>query len=197
MTAARSDDEGPPARGHNEPAGPAEAGHDVRVGISACLLGEEVRHDGGHKRTQHLIDAFGSSVEWVAVCPEVEAGLGIPREAMRLSRVNADIRLVTVTTARDVTDQIDEVIRRRMQELRLQGLSGYILKANSPSCGLDVKVFDDDGIAREPGRGVFAEALTREFPDLPIEDEGRLSDPRLLAEFVERVFAYPRRRGSA
>lgn len=174
-----------------------EGGHDVRVGISACLLGEEVRYDGGHKRTQYLIDAFGSSVEWVPVCPEVEAGFGTPREAMQLARVNGVIRLVTVTTARDVSDQIGERIRRRMQELRLMGLSGYVLKANSPSCGLDVEVFDDRGVAREPGRGVFAEALTREFPDLPIDDEGRLSDPRLLAAFVERVFAYRRRRGSA
>ena len=169
----------------------------MRVGISTCLLGEEVRYDGGHKRTQYLIDAFGSSVEWVPVCPEVEAGFGTPREAMQLSRVNGVIRLVTVTTARDVTDQMGELIRRRMQELQLKGLSGYILKANSPSCGLAVKAFDDRGIASEPGRGVFAEALTREFPDLPIEDEGRLSDPRLLAEFVERVFAYRRRCGSA
>ena len=169
----------------------------VRIGISACLLGERVRFDGNHKRDAFLAEVFGRHVTWVPVCPEVEAGFGTPREAMQLSRVNGVIRLVTVTTARDVTDQMGELIRPRMQELRLKGLSGYILKANSPSCGLAVKVFDDHGIASEPGRGVFAEALTREFPDLPIEDEGRLSDPRLLAEFVERVFAYRRRSGSA
>ena len=165
----------------------------IRVGISACLLGEEVRYDGGHKRAQFLVDAFGPSVEWVSVCPEVEAGFGTPRDPMRLSRIDGVVRLLTVTTARDVTPPMEDFIRRRLAELRRDDLSGYILKSNSPSCGLErVAVFDRQGMDTEPGRGLFAEALIREFPQLPVEEEGRLSDPRLLAAFVERVFAYYR-----
>ena len=163
----------------------------IRLGISACLLGEEVRYDGGHKRAQVLIDAFGPSVEWVPVCPEVEAGFGTPREPMRLSRVDGIVRLVTVTGGRDVTAPMEDVIRRRVPDLRRERLSGYILKSNSPSCGLeDVAVFDRQGMPTAPGRGLFAEALIREFPELPVEEEGRLSDPRLLDAFVKRVFAY-------
>jgi uncharacterized protein YbbK (DUF523 family) len=165
----------------------------IRIGISACLLGEEVRWNGGHKRAQFLVDAFGPSVEWVSICPEVEAGFGTPREPMQLTRVDGGVRLLTVTTARDVTPPIEDFIRRRLAELRADDLSGYILKSNSPSCGLErVAVFDGHGIATEPGRGVFAEALIREFPTLPVEEEGRLSDPHLLNAFVERVFAYYR-----
>jgi uncharacterized protein YbbK (DUF523 family) len=133
-------------------------------------------------------------VDWVPVCPEVEAGFGTPREPVQLSRDEGAIRLVTVTTRRDLTAPMDEFIRRRLPELRLEELSGYILKANSPSCGPgQVKVFDPDGVTvAESGRGLFAEALIRQFPALPVEDEGRLADPRLLEEFVRRVFAYHR-----
>jgi uncharacterized protein YbbK (DUF523 family) len=165
--------------------------NDLRVGISACLLGEEVRYDGGHKRAQFLIDALGPSVQWVPICPEVEAGFGTPREPIHLTRVDGIVRLVTVTTARDVTPPMEDFIRRRIAELRLEGLSGYILKSNSPSCGLErVAIFDRQGSVTEPGRGLFAEALVRAFPGLPVEEEGRLSDPHLLEAFVERVFAY-------
>ncbi len=163
----------------------------IRVGISACLLGEEVRFDGGHKRTEFLIHAFGPSVTWVPICPEVEAGFGTPREAMHLTRVTDRIRLVTVGTARDLTAPMDEFIRRRVPELRLDELSGYVLKRNSPSCGLEnVEIHNQQGDVIESGRGLFAEALVRQFPQLPVEEEGRLSDPRLLEEFVRRVFAY-------
>ena len=196
MTAGSSDAAGPAKAGHYE-GDPPEGGHyerAIRVGISACLLGQEVRYDGGHKHAGFLLDAFGPSVEWVAVCPEVEAGFGTPREPVQLSRAGDIIRLVTVTTRRDLTDPMSELIRRRLPELRLEELSGYILKADSPSCGPgQVKVFDHDGAARvESGRGLFADALMREFPDLPIEDEGRLAAPRLLQDFIRRVFAYHR-----
>ena len=164
----------------------------ICVGISACLLGQEVRYDGGHKHAGFLLDAFGPSVEWIAVCPEVEAGFGTPREPVQLSRAGDITRLVTVTTRRDLTAPMDELIRRRLPELRLEELSGYILKANSPSCGPgQVKVFDQHGVTMvASGRGLFADALMREFPDLPVEDEGRLADPRCLEEFVKRVIAY-------
>ena len=165
----------------------------IRVGISACLLGEEVRYDGGHRRAQFLIEAFGPSVEWVSICPEVEAGFGTPREPMRLSRIDGVVRLLAVTTARDVTPPMEDFIRRRVAELRGDGLSGYILKSNSPSCGLErVAVFDRRGMPTEPGRGLFAEALLREFPEMPVEEEGRLADPHLLEAFVDRVFDFHR-----
>ena len=166
----------------------------IRIGISSCLLGQEVRYDGGHKRASFLFDAFGDSIEWVSVCPEVEAGFGTPREPVQLSRDEGAIRLVTVTARRDLTAPMDEFIRRRLPELRLEELSGYILKANSPSCGPgQVKVFDRRGVTLvESGRGLFAEALIRQFPALPVEDEGRLADPRILDDFIQRVSAYHR-----
>jgi uncharacterized protein YbbK (DUF523 family) len=164
----------------------------IRVGISSCLLGEAVRYDGGHKRADFLFTAFGQSVEWVPVCPEVEAGFGTPREPVQLARGDGAVRLVTVTTRRDLTASMDEFISRRVPELRSEELSGYVLKANSPSCGPgQVKIFDQHGVTSvESGRGLFADALIRQFPELPIEDEGRLADPRLLEDFVRRVFAY-------
>jgi uncharacterized protein YbbK (DUF523 family) len=170
----------------------------IRVGISACLLGQEVRFDGGHKRAEFLVHAFGPSVTWIPICPEVEAGFGTPRDAMHLIRVAGSIRLVTVGTARDVTVSMDEFIRRRVPELASEDLSGYVLKKHSPSCGLEnVEIHNQQGDVVESGRGLFAEALIRQFPLLPVEEEGRLSDPRLLADFIERVFAHGRRRRSS
>ena len=198
MTAARSNAGGPSEGGHDGASDRTrEAGHDdasIRVGISACLLGEEVRFDGGHKRDAFLTEEFGRFVEWVPVCPEVEAGFGTPREAMHLRRSNGELRLVTVKTDRDVTAPMERVIRQRIPALAAEGLSGYVLKKNSPSCGLErVKVYDRNGaLSAEKGRGLFADALISRFPLLPVEEEGRLSDPRLRENFVERVFAYSR-----
>ena len=168
----------------------------IRIGISACLLGAEVRYDGGHKRDRFLSETFGRFVEWVPVCPEVEAGFGTPREPMRLVQVKRDVRLLTVKTGRDVTEQLDAHSTRRVSELASEGLSGYVLKKDSPSCGLErVKVYDAHSIAARSGQGRFASVLVERFPDLPVEEEGRLSDPHLRENFVERVFAYWRLRG--
>jgi len=167
----------------------------IRVGISACLLGEAVRYDGGHKRDAFLTDTFGQFVEWVPVCPEVEAGFGTPREAMRLMTTGDDVRLITVTTKRDVTAQLQTAIRRRVRGLEADDLSGYVLKKNSPSCGLErVKLYDPNGMPRAAGRGLFASALASAFPYLPLEEEGRLYDARIRENFVERVFGYWRLR---
>jgi uncharacterized protein YbbK (DUF523 family) len=166
-----------------------------RIGISACLLGEEVRYDGGHKRDAAILETLGRLVEWVSVCPEVEAGFGTPREPMNLVRTEGGVRVITVDTARDVTETIDTYARRRVSALAFEHLSGYVLKKDSPSCGLEgVKVYDAHGVADRSGRGRFAVALVERFPDLPVEDEGRLSDPRLREQFLERVFAYWRLR---
>jgi len=163
----------------------------IRVGISACLLGSEVRYDGGHKRDDVIIETIGRLVEWVPVCPEVEAGFGTPREAMDLVRTDSGVRLITVETGRDVTARIDTYSRRRVSALAFENLSGYVLKKDSPSCGLEgVKVYAAHGVADRTGRGRFAAALMERFPDLPVEDESRLSDARLRQLFLERVFAY-------
>ena len=169
---------------------PVEA---IRIGVSSCLLGEEVRFDGGHKRDRFLTDTFGPFVEWVPVCPEVEAGFGTPREAMRLVSLGDRVHLVTVRTGVDLTAPMERFARRRAAELEEAGLSGYVLKKDSPSCGLlRVKVYDRHGVPARSGQGLFAAALQARFPHLPIEEEGRLSDPRLRENFVERVFAYHR-----
>ena len=168
----------------------------LRIGISSCLLGEAVRFDGGHKRDTFLTGTFGRLVEWVPVCPEVECGLGTPRESMRLVRVDDAIRLLTIRTAVDLTDRMTGFARRRVAQLESEGLCGYVLKKDSPSCGLErVKVYDSHGMAARSGRGLFASLLVERFPCLPVEEEGRLSDPRLRENFVERVFAYSRLRG--
>ena len=167
-----------------------------RVGISACLLGDEVRFDGGHKRDPWLIDVLGPLVEWVKVCPEVEIGMGTPREALHLVRDgDGPVRMVTTRTGIDHTGAMQRWSHSRLGELAHEDLSGYVLKKNSPSCGMEgVKVFGPSGLAQRNGRGLFAEALLARFPDLPVEEEGRLSDPQRLQDFIEQVFAYWRRR---
>ena len=177
--------------------------HDrPRVGISRCLLGDEVRYDGGHKRDDLLISTLGSLVQWVAVCPEVEAGMGTPREAIDLVASNdgvtvaaARVRLLGVSSRIDWTETMVMFSAARVRELLDQDLDGYVLKADSPSCGLEgVKVYDPSGSPERSGRSRFAAALLERFPDLPVEDEGRLSDPRLREQFFERVVAYWRLR---
>ena len=167
----------------------------IRIGISSCLLGEPVRFDGGHKRDPFLTETFGAFVEWVPVCPEVECGFGTPRESMRLVHVDNGVRLLTVRTAVDLTDRMVEYARRRVAALDAEDLSGYVLKKDSPSCGMDrVKIYSTRGAPERSGRGIFAARLVERFPSLPVEEEGRLSDARLRENFIERVFAYWRLR---
>jgi uncharacterized protein YbbK (DUF523 family) len=170
----------------------------IRIGISSCLLGQKVRYDGGHKRDAFLVDTFGPFVEWVPVCPEVEAGLGVPREPIRLLRVGSAIRLVGVGSATDYTDTMTRWSARRVEALAREDLDGYILKSGSPSCGMErVEVHDANAVPSRTGRGVFAEALLARLPLLPVEEESRMSDPRLRDNFVERVFAYRRDRAGS
>jgi len=168
----------------------------VKIGISACLLGEEVRFDGGHKRDRFLTDMLGPHVEWVPVCPEVEMGLGTPRESMRLVAAEGrGLRMITTRTGIDHTDGMNRWARRRLGELARDqpDLCGYVLKKDSPSCGMErVKVYGHAGAPTRDGRGLFAAALLRRFPSLPVEEEGRLGDARLRENFIERVFAYRR-----
>ena len=170
-----------------------------RVGISRCLLGDEVRYDGGHKRDALLIAAIGSLVTWVPVCPEVEAGMGTPREAIDLV-ANDDgvaagasrVRLLGVESRTDWTETMTTFSATRVRALA--DLDGYVLKSDSPSCGLQaVRVHRPDEVTRD-GRGLFAEALVTALPDLPVEEEGRLHDPVVREHFIERVFAHQRLR---
>jgi len=167
----------------------------IRVGISSCLLGEAVRFDGGHRRDAFLTDTFGRFVEWLPVCPEVECGLGTPRESMRLVREGDGVRLVTVKTGVDRTDRLIRYADDRVAQLAEQDLCGFVLKKDSPSCGMErVKIYGRGTAPTKSGRGLFAAMLADRCPDLPIEEEGRLSDPQLRDNFVERVFAYGRLR---
>ncbi len=165
----------------------------VRIGISSCLLGERVRFDGNHKRDVFLVEVFGRHVTWVPVCPEVEMGLGVPREAMRLERHGHEVRLVTPKTGADHTDRLRTFAAQRLASLNRDRLCGYILKKDSPSCGMErVRLYPSTGVPDRSGQGLFAAALMRRFPHLPVEEEGRLQDPRLRENFVTRVFAYQR-----
>ena len=165
----------------------------IRLGISRCLLGDEVRFDGGHKRDQFLTDVLGRYVEWVPVCPEVEAGLGTPREAMRLVGNPRGPRLVTIKSKHDHTPAMEAMIEERLDSFSKLDLSGFIFKRGSPSCGVErVRVYTAQGMPSHSGAGIFAKAFTEQFPLIPVEEEGRLSDAPLRENFIERVFCYRR-----
>lgn len=167
----------------------------IRIGVSACLLGQNVRFDGGHKRDAFLTGTFGKFVEWIPLCPEVEIGLGIPRETIRLEQRARELRLIAPGSGADHTEAMRAWARKRVKSLEKEDLSGYVLKKDSPSCGMErVRLYDVNGTPARTGRGLFAEALMNHFPSLPVEEEGRLSDLRLRENFVERVFAYRRLR---
>lgn len=166
----------------------------IRVGVSSCLLGQQVRFDAGHKRDRFVTDVLGPFVEWVPVCPEVEAGLGLPRPSMRLVREDGQVRMVETKSGRDHTRTLRRYAAARVRVLRALDLCGYVLKKDSPSCGMTrVKIYAKSGSERK-GRGLFAEALMESMPDLPVEEEGRLNDPVLRENFIQRVFAYRRLR---
>ncbi|HKA61696.1 MAG TPA: DUF523 and DUF1722 domain-containing protein [Methylomirabilota bacterium] len=166
----------------------------IRIGISSCLLGEEVRYDGGHQKDTYLTEVLGRHVTWVPVCPELEVGMGVPREPIRLVGNAAGPRLLGLTSGTDHTDRMNAFARRRAQELARRGLSGYVLKRGSPSCGLEqVKLYRDEHAAPErAGVGLFARVLRETLPLLPLEEEGRLADARRRDGFIIRVFAYRR-----
>ena len=167
----------------------------VRVGISSCLLGSEVRWDGGHKRDRFLTDMFGPFVEWVPVCPELELGMGVPREPVHLTRASGELRMIGTRSAEDWTQRMQAFSAQRARELEALELCGYVLKKDSPTCGMQrVKVRLGAGQSRRDGRGLFASELMQRFPALPVEDEGRLNDAALRENWIERVFAYRRLR---
>ncbi|MDT8389815.1 MAG: DUF523 and DUF1722 domain-containing protein [Lentisphaeria bacterium] len=162
----------------------------IKIGVSACLLGENVRYDGGHKRDRYLTDVLSDYFDYVPVCPEVECGLPVPRESMRLTGDPQAPRLTTNRTKRDLTEQMQAWARPKVAELEKENLCGFIFKSNSPSSGMErVKVYSDSGMAEKTGVGLFARIFMDHFPDLPCEEEGRLNDSALRENFIERVFA--------
>ena len=165
----------------------------VKLGISACLLGQNVRYDGGHKLDRFLRDTLGQYVEYVSVCPEVECGLPVPRESMRLEGNPDSPRLVTIHTKQDLTEQMVRWAQKRVLELEKENLCGFIFKSDSPSSGMGgVKVYGEKGMPVKKGVGIFAKIFMRHFPLLPVEEEGRLHDPKIRENFIERIFTLKR-----
>jgi uncharacterized protein YbbK (DUF523 family) len=165
----------------------------LRIGVSACLLGQEVRFDGGHKHDRWLTGTLAQYCELVPVCPEVEVGMSIPRESVRLEGDADSPRMVAPRSGVDWTAPMNAWSRRRVRELAAEDLDGFVFKKNSPSCGLfRVKVYPDKGMPARGGRGLFAAAFAAACPLVPVEEEGRLEDARLRENFVERLFAWRR-----
>jgi uncharacterized protein YbgA (DUF1722 family)/uncharacterized protein YbbK (DUF523 family) len=165
----------------------------IRLGISSCLLGNKVRYDGGHKLDRFLTVTLGKYIEYVPVCPEVECGLSIPRPSMRLEGNTDAPRLIVTSTREDLTEIMETWAKKRVTELEKEDLCGYIFKSDSPSSGMErVKIYNEKSMPVKNGVGVFAAIFMKHFPLLPVEDEGRLHDPGLRENFIERIFALKR-----
>jgi uncharacterized protein YbbK (DUF523 family) len=161
------------------------------IGISSCLLGKRVRYDGGHKLDLCLRDELGPLVEWMPVCPEVECGLPVPREAMQLVGDKESARLIATESGVDHTEQLTRWLDEKLAERAIQNLCGFVFKARSPSCGVrDALIVLSASGAYAQGAGVFAGAVLRRFPDLPVEDEEQLHDPAVRDEFIRKISVY-------
>jgi uncharacterized protein YbbK (DUF523 family) len=165
----------------------------IKLGISTCLLGETVRYDGGHKLDRFLTDTLGQYVAYVPVCPEVECGLPIPRESMHLEGDPEAPRLVTSRTHEDKTEQMVKWAKMRVIELEKEDLCGFIFKSNSPSSGMErVRIYNEKGMPVKKGVGMFARIFMEHFPLIPVEEDGRLHDPKLRENFIEWIFTMKR-----
>ena len=165
----------------------------IKLGISSCLLGNKVRYDGGHKLDPFLVNTLGQFVEYVPVCPEVESGFPVPREAFRLVGDPENPRLLTRQSGVDATARMERWLEKKLPLLEKEGLCGFIFKSQSPSSGMErVKVYNEQGVAEKNGVGIFARALMRRLPLLPVEEEGRLQDIDLRENFIVRIFVYRR-----
>ncbi len=165
----------------------------IRIGISSCLLGENVRYDGGHQLDRLIRDFLGRYLEFVPVCPEVEVGLPTPRETLRLVGDPERPRLVFSRSGEDITERMEAWARRRVRELEAQDLCGFIFKGRSPSSGMErVKLYGTSGVPEKKGVGVFARVFMEHFPEIPVEEDGRLHDDRLRENFIECIFTFKR-----
>jgi len=165
----------------------------IKLGISSCLLGNKVRYDGGHKFDPFLVNTLGEFVQYVPVCPEVESGFPIPREAFRLVGDPGAPRLITRQGGVDSTAPMERWMEKKLPLLEKEELCGFIFKSQSPSSGMErVKVYNEKGMAEKNGVGIFARALMARLPLLPVEEEGRLQDIDLRENFIVRIFVYRR-----
>jgi len=165
----------------------------LRVGISSCILGNPVRWNAGHKLDKYLTHTLGQFVEYVPVCPEVEVGLGVPRESMRLVGDPEKPRLITFKSKTDHTDRMVRWARKRVRELEKENLCGFIFKSDSPSSGMiRVKVYNDKGMPHKVGVGIFAREFMHQFPSIPVEDDGRLNNPQIRENFIQQIFTMQR-----
>lgn len=163
----------------------------IQIGISSCLLGANVRFDSGHKKNAYIVGVLQDYFDFYPFCPEVEIGLGIPRESIRLVSVNDDIRCVgSKSTDLDVTDKLYDIADK--QKHWHDDLCGYIVKKDSPSCGMERVRIYKKGVPEKNGVGLYAKRLIENFPYLPIEEEGRLEDAHLRENFIQRVYIYAR-----
>lgn len=170
----------------------------IKIGVSSCLLGKEVRYNGGHSHDRYVTDTLGQYFIFVDVCPEVEAGFGIPRETMRLVGEPESPRLVTTKTKKDITDRMQNWVKGRVVELEKEDLCGFIFKKGSPSSGMErVRVYSEKGMPSNRGSGFFARGFMEHFPLVPVEEDGRLNDSVLRENFIERIFALRRWRQMA
>jgi len=166
---------------------------NFRIGISSCLLGNMVRWNAGHKLDRFLTNTLGRFVEYVPVCPEVEAGFGIPRESLRLVGDPEKPRLITFKSKTDRTEEMTRWAKKRVKELEEEDLCGFIFKSDSPSSGMiRVKVYNKKGMPEKKGVGMFARTYMDHFPLIPVEDDGRLHDPAIRENFIERIFTLKR-----
>ena len=160
----------------------------IRIGISACLLGQKTRYDGGHQFDDLLADTFGGFVEWVPICPEVEYGLPVPREKMRLEGDPGMPRLVTIESRFDHTDGMKNWASTKVEQLEKLNPRGFIFKGRSPSCGLrEVKVYGPDGEMSQGGEGIFAKVFIERFLLIPVEDDERLRDQAVMDNFIKAI----------
>jgi len=185
-------------KGQNEMNKQLDKSDRPQIGISSCLLGNPVRFDGGHKNNKFIVESLQQHMNLIAICPEAEAGFGIPRPAIQLRNEDKtaktqNIRLVVSRdSAQDLTGQMNRYISSKMPAL--SDLDGFIFKKNSPSCGLFrvPVVMGDSGYRSKDGVGLFAAAFNQRYPLIPVEEEGRLNDKVLRENFFERVYAYRR-----
>lgn len=165
----------------------------IKIGISSCLLGQKVRYDGGHKLDRYIRDTLGRYFHFVPVCPEVECGLPVPRETMRLVGDVDAPRLVTTRSGIDHTQRMHDWAARRVRELEKEDLCGFIFKKDSPSSGMSrVKIYGERGSVKRIGSGLFARTFMERYPRIPVEDDGRMHDPQIRENFIERIFALKR-----
>ncbi|MDF1839754.1 MAG: DUF523 and DUF1722 domain-containing protein [Planctomycetota bacterium] len=161
----------------------------VRLGASSCLLGEMVRYDGGHCRDEFVTEMLGPLVQWVSICPEMGIGMGTPRPTIRLSEDSGQVRLVESRSGVDHTEAMESYTRKKLEQVGPAQLDGYVVKKNSPTCGLQrIAVYKGEMKSHKRGVGLFTNILCSDYPDLPVEEDGRLNDARLRESFVEQIF---------